>query len=109
MIHLILTYNIDNATNRTDFVEAFEKVLTDLGLHKEYTNQSTYFGTYRTAADFVRDLFNAVNKLAWQTDDEVTIYYPKVQVAKPKNFADIGRHAFKSEGNKTLNHIIFKV
>lgn len=109
MIHLVLTYNIDNATKRTEFVEAFEKVLVDLGLHKEYTNQSTYFGPYRTKEDFLRDLFNAVNKMAWSNNDIVTIYYPKVQIAKPVNLPDIGRHAFKSVGSTTLSHVILKV
>jgi len=109
MIHLVLTYNIDNATNRTEFVEDFEKVLTDLGLHKEPTNQSTYFGAYRTSADFVRDLFNAVNRMAWQNADMVTIYYPKATNANGRNIADIGRHAFKSDGSTDLNHIIFKL
>lgn len=108
MIHLVLTYNIDNATNRTEFVEAFEKVLTDLGLHKEPTNQSTYFGAYRTKEDFVKDLFNAVNRMAWKSADMVTIYYPKVLVARPNNLPDIGRHAFKSDGSTVLNHIILK-
>lgn len=105
MPNFVLTYNIDDATNRTSFVDDFEKVLTDMGLHKEYTNQSTYFGAYRTTTDFLRDLFNAVNKMPWQNGDIVTIYYPKVTDKK----ADIGRHAFKSEGSTTLNHIIFKV
>jgi hypothetical protein len=108
MINLVLTYNIDNASKRTEFVEAFEKVLTDLGLHKEYTNQSTYFGPYSTAQDFVRDLFNAVSKMVWSSNDVVTIYYPRVKSAGLKSIADIGRHAFKSAGNNTLNHIIFK-
>lgn len=43
MIHIVLTYNIDNATNREQFVADFEKVLTELGLNKEDTNQGTYF------------------------------------------------------------------
>lgn len=103
MIHFVLTYNIDGASNRTDFVDSFEKVLTDLGLHKEDTNQSTYFGAYRTKVDFVRDLFNAVNKLDWKSADIVTIYYPKATDRK----ADMGRHVFKSKGSTSLSHNIF--
>jgi hypothetical protein len=108
MINLVLTYNIDNATKRTEFVEAFEKVLTGFKLNKEHTNQSTYFGAYSTKEAFLTDLFNAVNKMIWSNADTVTIYYPTVLIAKPKNLADIGRHVFKSAGNNTLNHIIFK-
>lgn len=108
MIHIILTYNIDNASDRVDFVANFEQVLTDLGLYKEQTNQSTYFGQYRSSQEFVRDLHNAVSRESWQNGDIVTIYYPKVLVAKPNNLPDIGRHAFKSAGNKILNHIILR-
>jgi hypothetical protein len=77
MINLVLTYNIDNATNRSNFVEAFEKVLTDMKLNKEDSNQSTYFGSYRTKEDFLKDLFNATNKMAWENGDIVTVYYPQ--------------------------------
>lgn len=108
MINLVITYNIDNASNRTEFVETFEKILLGMKLNKEFTNQSTYYGAYRTKEDFLTDLFNATNKMIWGENDVVTIYYPKVQSAKPKNLADIGRHEFKSEGSKVLNHIIFK-
>jgi hypothetical protein len=108
MIHLVLTYNIDNATDRTDFVSQFEGILQGMGMNKEATNQSTYFGAYRTKEDFGRDLLNAVKKLEWKNGDEVTIYHPKVQVSTPRNLADIGRHAFKSSGNTILNHIIYK-
>lgn len=108
MIHIVLTYNIDNATNRGQFVADFEQVLTELGLHKEDTNQSTYFGAYRTDADFVRDLHNAVSKMDWTNADMVTVYYPKVTSVNGRNVADIGRHSFKSEGNMVLNHVIFK-
>jgi len=46
MANLIVTFNIDNASNRPDFVSKFETILTDLGLNKQQTNQSTYFGNY---------------------------------------------------------------
>ena len=108
MANYIVTYNIDDATNRGDFVTKFEEVLTNLGLHKEPTNQSTYFGAYRSSQDFVRDLHNAVCGLTWRNGDIVTIYYPKVTKVNEKNIADIGRHPFKSEGTKILNHIILR-
>lgn len=46
MPNYVVTYNIDNATNRAQFVTDFETVLQGLGLQKENTNQSTYFGNY---------------------------------------------------------------
>ena len=97
MSHFVVTYNIDDATNRQDFVNAFESVLQKFGLGKESSNQSTYFGfvTYNPPA-FVTALFNAVNRLPWDINDEVTIYYPKP--------ADIGRHFLKQEGNDFLHH-----
>jgi len=106
MINILLTYNIVNSAERGDFTQDFEKILVDMGLRKENTNQSTYFGAYRDKASFTKDLFNAVNKMKWDKEDAVTIYYPKVLVAKPNNLPDIGRHEFKSFDSAILNHII---
>jgi acyl-coenzyme A synthetase/AMP-(fatty) acid ligase len=108
MIHILLTYNIDNASKRETFASDFEAVLIGMKLNKEHTNQSTYFGAYRTKEDFVKDLFNAVSKMTWQKGDMVTIYYPMVQTAKPSNLPDIGRHYFKREGDTLLNLNIIK-
>ncbi len=100
MANFVVTYNIDDASNRRQFVTDFENVLQNLGLNKESTNQSTYYGRYpHRPEDFMRDLFNAINRMAWREGDEITVYYPKP--------ADIGRHQLKSEGNNFLNHIIF--
>lgn len=106
MQHFVITYNIDNATNRAEFVADFEDVLIGLNMHKEVTNQSTYFGAYTSKEDLIEDLFDAVNKMDWKSGDTVTIYYPKVQNARPKNLPDIKRYAFKDEGSVLLNHII---
>ena len=103
MPHYVVTYNIDDATNRADFVEKFEQALQDLGLNKEDTNQSTYFGHNANAKQgFITALFNAVNRLDWKVNDQVTVYYPKVTDKK----ADIGRHLLKEKGNTFLHHNI---
>jgi len=44
MSNYVVTYNIDDASNRTDFVNDFETALQGIGLEKESSNQSTYFG-----------------------------------------------------------------
>ena len=103
MRNFIITYNIDNASNRTVFVEKFESILLELNFQKEITNQSTYFGAYSTKEALGKALYNAVSKLDWKINDVVTIYYPKVTHAKPSNIPDIGKHLFKSEGNNILN------
>jgi len=108
MIHLITTYNIVDRDKRSELVDAFEQVLQAMGMQKELTNQSTYFGSYRTIEDYARDLFNAVSRFTWQDDDEITIYYPKPTKNGDKYVADIGKHLFKSEGSTILNHLIIK-
>jgi hypothetical protein len=107
MVNFLITYDIDNAGERTEFVNNFEDVLQGLGLLKVHTNQSTYYGSYRSKEALATDLFNAVAKWVWLTDDAVTIYYPKVLPAKPTNLPDIGWHALKSKGG-ALNHVIMK-
>lgn len=107
MAHFLVTYNIDNASNRGDFVSKFEETLQELGLEKQVSNQSTYYGFYpRSKNEFSKKLHNAVSKLEWKVNDEVTIYYPKVSKANDKNVADIGLHHFKQEGNNFLHHNI---
>ena len=111
MANYIVTYNIDDATNRGDFVETFEEVLQGLGLQKENTNQSTYFGNYLhppTPQAFATALHNAISRMGWQINDEITIYFPRVTVpnAAGKRFANIGRHLFKQQGSDFLNHNI---
>ncbi|MFT4754799.1 MAG: hypothetical protein ACI85Q_002361 [Salibacteraceae bacterium] len=105
MANFLVTYNIDNASNRTDFVAKFEEVLQGIGLEKQETNQSTYYGPYpRTKGEFSKDLYNAVSKLDWKVNDEVTIYYPKVSKGiNNKNVPDIGMHLFITQGNKLIN------
>lgn len=107
MRNYVVTYNIDDATNRVNFVVDFENRLQGLGLQKESTNQSTYYGSFGqgpTPQAFLTALHNAVNKLDWQVDDEVTVYYPRATRTNGGNIADIGRHLFKEEGNDFLNH-----
>lgn len=102
MAHFIVTYNIDNASNRGDFVSKFEKALQEFGLEKQVNNQSTYFGFYaRSKNEFSKELLNAVSKLDWKVNDEVTIYYPKATVKNKEGnrYADIGVHFFKQKGN----------
>lgn len=40
--------------------------------------------------------------LAWEVDDEVTVYYPKVTDRSP----DLGRHLVKKTGNIQLHSVI---
>lgn len=107
MANFLVTYNIDNATNRADFVAKFEEALQGIGLEKQETNQSTYYGFFpRTKGEFSKELYNAVSKLDWKINDEVTIYFPKASKVNGKNVADIGVHFFKQEGNNFLHHNI---
>lgn len=109
MAHFLVTYNIDNATNRGDFVAKFEEALQGLGLEKQETNQSTYYGfSPRTKNEFSKELHNAVSKLDWKNDDVVTVYYPKstVKDKEGKRYADIGVHFFKQEGNNFIHQNI---
>jgi len=72
-------------------------------LLKENTNQSTYFGNYPhrpTPQAFATALHNAVSRMDWQINDEITIYFPIAMIP------NIGRHMFKQQGNKFLNHNI---
>ncbi len=108
MKNIVLTYNFVDTETRTEFVDRFEEILVDMGLSKEPSNQSTYFGCYRASQDFITDLFNAISRLQWRNEDIVTIYYPKVTREHDRNHADIGKHYFKNEGNTILNHIILR-
>lgn len=108
MKNIVLTYNFVDTEIRAEFVGRFEEILVNMGLTKEPSNQSTYFGPYRSAPDFVRDLFNAINRLEWRNEDIVTVYYPKVIHEHERNHADLGKHCFKNEGSAILNHIIFQ-
>jgi hypothetical protein len=51
------------------------------------------------------NLFNAINRLPWQNEDEITVYYPKAT----NNQADIGKHLLKEKGNSFLQPNIFNV
>jgi hypothetical protein len=100
-----ITYNFENTDQRADFIAAFENVLQNLGLQKESTNQSTYYGPYPyPPQSLATEMHNALNRLDWIEADEVTIYYPKATEVNRQRKADIGRHYFKSEGNMLLNH-----
>jgi hypothetical protein len=111
MPNFIVTYNFPDRDGRTDFVASSEQTLSGMGLNQETTNQSTYYGSYEprpTPRAFVTALFNATNKLYWQVEDEVTVYYPSAtDNGRGKRFADIGRHLFKSSGELQRHHIIF--
>ena len=94
-MNFVVTYNFENTAERAEFVEAIEEVLSELGLEKEETNQSTYFGfSDYTKQGFLTALYEETNLLDWVEEDIVTVYYPKATDRK----ADIGRHPFKSEG-----------
>lgn len=107
MAHFVVTYNIDNASNRGDFVFKFEEALHKLGLEKQVTNQSTYYGLYsRSVIEFSKEMHNAVSKLDWKVNDEVTIYYPKptAKDKEGKQYPDIGVHFFKQLFTTTSSH-----
>ncbi|MGZ4054399.1 MAG: hypothetical protein ACXVDZ_17000 [Bacteroidia bacterium] len=110
MQNFVITYNIDNAADRQQFVDDFETVLVGFGFHKEHTNQSTYYGTYRDKQSLATDLYNATTRLVWSANDIVTIYYPKVTKGPgDRNFPDLGRHGFKVAGNIIRNHNIINI
>jgi hypothetical protein len=106
----VITYNFEGATNRQTFVNAFEEALVGLRFHKEQTNQSTYFGSYRDKQSLATDLLNATGRLNWSVNDIVTIYYPKATLGPNGNyFADIGRHGFKTAGVAARNPNIIDI
>ena len=102
MINIVTTYNIDNASNRESFVKEFEQVLIDLNQIKQSTNQSTYFGSFETSYDYVKDVYNAVRRMDWHIDDEVTIYYPKFKYIDNKPSSTIEQFRLKTSGAKDL-------
>lgn len=110
MAHFLVTYDFKDTAKRADFVGTIEEVLTDLGLEKQDTNQSTYFGHYRgTAQSFVKDLHNATSWLDWHRDDQLTVYYPKATEPDSQNrrYPDMGVHHFKENGNTFVHHVIY--
>ncbi len=102
MANFIITYDISDDTSRAKF----EEILLTLKFTKETTNQSTYYGNYRSSInDLNKELHNAVSKnINWEPEDNVTIYYPSSYTSGEKRYPDIGRHAFKRT-NEQYNFI----
>lgn len=111
MPHFLVTYDFKDTARREDFVDTIEEVLSDLGLQKQDTNQSTYFGHYQgTAQSFVKDLHNITAILEWHRDDQLTVYYPKANEPDRynKKYPDMGVHHFKESGNTFVHHVIYQ-
>lgn len=92
MTNYVVTYNIINDEIRNDF----ESILEELGLEKQTTNQSTYYGYHN--GNLKVNIFTKVNSLKFENNDTITIYFPKATNSK----ADIGKFELKEEGKKIL-------
>lgn len=82
-MNFILTYNISDTTNRTEFEK--EIIAKFPNSSKETTNQTTVVGDTNITSDkTVKIIKEILNKITTSSEDTVTIYYPilKNHVAK---------------------------
>ena len=93
MPNYIVTYNISEDEHR----ELFEELLTTLGLQKQSSNQSTFYGF--AGKNFIYDLFSRTLSLNFGKTDTITVYYPKLTAHK----ADIEKFELKKEGRFLLS------
>lgn len=95
MPNFLITYNFENTAERKEFIDYFIKVITDLGFVDQQTNQSTFYGSYKSLNDLHFILFDKLSQLDWRMKDMVTIYYPETI----HYVADILSFQYKKEGN----------
>ncbi|PKP22884.1 MAG: hypothetical protein CVU05_01995 [Bacteroidetes bacterium HGW-Bacteroidetes-21] len=106
MSNYVVTYNVHNHAVRIDVVKQIEDILSSLGLIKQNTNQSTFYGD-GDSKSFISDLHAELIAITWDKDDAVTVYYPIISTDKVGvEYPDIKEKEVKSKNKYMLNFIV---